>query len=599
MATGGVSKYLFVAAVDFGTTYSGYAFAATADLKKTNDNGPVPIKTNVWNAGGRELLSSKAPTALLLKPDKTFQSFGYKAENDYSYLVSEEEDDEGRSYKDYYYFHRFKMVLHDNANLRKTTLVSDVTGKKSLPAIEVFAHAIRFLTGDLFDTINNQIGGELKKADIQYVLTVPAIWDDKAKQFMREAARLGGIEGEQLMIALEPEAASIQCQHIPMGKDGGEATYMVVDLGGGTADITVHQRNCLGGRSELKELHQATGGAYGGKSVDDAFEHFLCDIVGKTNLDKLKDESMEDYIDICRQFEGKKRSFAAASKSNEEERVEGTKTKKEKKESFSVPVVLESLVKTDKSIEGMDNAVKQSPYAQQISFARHKLQISEAAFTKLFQPAIDGIIKHMENIFYNSKFQHVDTIVMVGGFSECKLVQDYIQNRFTLKRIIIPDDPGLVVLKGAVLFGYNPGTIGCRVARHTYGVQSWPTYNDYFKREKRVVVEGVARCKDVFLIYVEKGQQLTPGHSESQVFRALKSNETSLQCAVYISDDVNPKYVDDPGCQLLGTLVVPLDPSVPGPAEIEETLVFGETELFVKAKNIKTGEEYRAQFDIL
>lgn len=38
--------------------------------------------------------------------------------------------------------------------------------------------------------------------------------------------------------------------------------YMVVDCGGGTVDITVHQVMDLDGQ-HLKELHRATGGPYG------------------------------------------------------------------------------------------------------------------------------------------------------------------------------------------------------------------------------------------------------------------------------------------------------------------------------------------------
>jgi len=38
--------------------------------------------------------------------------------------------------------------------------------------------------------------------------------------------------------------------------------YVVVDCGGGTVDITVHQAMDLDGQ-HLKELHRATGGPYG------------------------------------------------------------------------------------------------------------------------------------------------------------------------------------------------------------------------------------------------------------------------------------------------------------------------------------------------
>ena len=43
---------------------------------------------------------------------------------------------------------------------------------------------------------------------------------------------------------------------------------MVVDCGGGTVDITVHEMEANGG--SLKELHKATGGPYG--SIGDAIE---------------------------------------------------------------------------------------------------------------------------------------------------------------------------------------------------------------------------------------------------------------------------------------------------------------------------------------
>ena len=104
-ATAPRGNQLFVAAIDFGTTYSGYAFSSKDDFEKE----PMKINANVWNAGARNLLSTKSPTALLLNPDMTFNSFGYDAETTYSELA-----EDGEEYKDYYYFHRFKMLLHNN-----------------------------------------------------------------------------------------------------------------------------------------------------------------------------------------------------------------------------------------------------------------------------------------------------------------------------------------------------------------------------------------------------------------------------------------------------------------------------------------------------
>ena len=64
--------------------------------------------------------------------------------------------------------------------------ISDVRGK-SLPAIDVFSAAI----GALKQYLMNQVkkgGINLHKDVIKWVLTVPAMWTDKAKEFMRQSA---------------------------------------------------------------------------------------------------------------------------------------------------------------------------------------------------------------------------------------------------------------------------------------------------------------------------------------------------------------------------------------------------------------------------
>lgn len=100
-----MTNHILVAAVDFGTTYSGYAFSFRHEFK----DDPLKIHANqAWNAGGRSLLSLKTPTCLLLNNKKEFVAFGYDAENMFSDIVIEGEQN------NYYYFHRFKMNLHNN-----------------------------------------------------------------------------------------------------------------------------------------------------------------------------------------------------------------------------------------------------------------------------------------------------------------------------------------------------------------------------------------------------------------------------------------------------------------------------------------------------
>lgn len=94
------SSRTIVAAIDIGTTYSGYAYSYKSDWTK--------VFINRWEGG--LLVTHKAPTALLLNPDKSFNSFGYEAEKTYADIATYGED-EGRSYKEYYFFHRFKIIM--------------------------------------------------------------------------------------------------------------------------------------------------------------------------------------------------------------------------------------------------------------------------------------------------------------------------------------------------------------------------------------------------------------------------------------------------------------------------------------------------------
>ena len=93
-------RRLFVASIDFGTTYSGYAFSSEEEWERDT----LKIHTNVWKSGRKT--SAKTPTTLLLGPKRKFRAFGYDAEDEYS-------ESEG-NFASYYYFHCFKMILRGN-----------------------------------------------------------------------------------------------------------------------------------------------------------------------------------------------------------------------------------------------------------------------------------------------------------------------------------------------------------------------------------------------------------------------------------------------------------------------------------------------------
>ncbi|WAQ98324.1 HS12A-like protein [Mya arenaria] len=297
-----VSNKLVVAAIDFGTTFSRYAYSMNHDFNENPSR--VTINSN-WVAGG-QLISNKTPTVLLLNPDRTFKAFGYDAESQYGELAAQDaERNDGKLFhKEHFYFRRLKMKLYKTKNLMRSTEIEDEQGRK-MNAIEVFSICIKYLHFRLPHQCHPQTG----------------------------------LNGSRLTIALEPEAASLFCMHVPVDKmaiTGKPAVnkspqisafpigtkYMVVNAGGGTIDITVHE---VIDEGHLKELNLASGGAWGGTMVDKAFEDFIIKLFGGKSYEEFKKNHVDDLVDLQREFELKKRSISVS---------------KVGKETFKLPVTL-------------------------------------------------------------------------------------------------------------------------------------------------------------------------------------------------------------------------------------------------------------------
>lgn len=569
------------AAIDFGTTYSGYCFSFRHDF----ENDPLKVSANTWTAGTAGLVSLKTPTTVLLDSNQELVAFGYEAEDRYAELAEEEEHGE------YYYFRRFKMSLFNSSSrLTRDTMLKDMAGGKQAKAIKVFAHAIRYLKDHMLNTLE-QRGAGIKAKDINWVLTVPAIWEDPAKQFMREAAEEAGISRNQLMIALEPEAASLFCKYLPIeklqGSEGGISAfkpgsrYLVLDAGGGTVDITVHEVQCNG---TLKELDKASGGAWGGTRVDESFKEMLEEIVGGGMMEEFALSHTADFIDLFRDFETKKRNVKDDSPG---------------KITIRIPINLQELYE-ERTKEEIKKRIRQTKYKDDLTWVGDRLRIDKPRFVELFSAACDGMVDHVKKLLKSPKVRGTNNILMVGGFSESPLLQKRIREEFPSCRVIIPQEAGLAVLKGAVIFGHQPATIAARIAKYTYGIST----NTKFDRSKHPMsklkmVEGKEKCKDVFDKHVSIGQLLEIDDVQSEKsYWPLYSNQTQISLPVYTSTTEDPSFVDEPECCYLGKLTVDI-PKVSSDREVSSCFIFGGTELKVQAVVKSTGETTSANFDFL
>nr|XP_034300209.1 heat shock 70 kDa protein 12A-like [Crassostrea gigas] len=566
------STRLVVAAIQCSSTFFCFAFS----LKNTWGR----LFTYKWRGGS--LISYKAPTCLLLKKDFTESLIGYEAEDKYLEL------EDGNN--DYHFFKHFSTILHQS-DIKQHTLCCDVTGR-SLKAILVLEHFIRCIKKIVYQWIEAGILG-IHEDDIDYVFTVPTTGGENAKLIMREAAVNAGIKREYLTIVLESEAASIYCQYLKFAKDDASSPvlgvvkpgtkYMLVHLGSSRANITVHQK-CED--NTLDEVFPTRIGPWAATSVDDQIQRFLSELVKEKIWEGFKTEYMEDYLEFTRVLE---------------ELIQTVRPDKRGTTRLTIPFSLVKICTKSHGVKNFKEVVeKNDAYKNNVSFNSGKLLLNNDFFRGFFKKTIDGIVKHMDEIFQESRANDVKIIVMVGCFSECPLVQDAVRKNFSNYYIIVPEGGSTAVLEGAVYFGHIPDAVSRRSAKYTYGFQTWPEFNeDIHPEEKRVQYEKLSRCRDVFLKIVTKGDKIMTGFTKSQIFRVSCNRDNVLECGLFISEKKNPIFVDEPDCKLLGTLQVPFSQSNQNSNTlVEEKLVFGITELIFTAEDIYSGLKYEINFDL-
>nr|XP_036866989.1 heat shock 70 kDa protein 12A [Manis javanica] len=590
--------FLVVVAIDFGTTSSGYAYSFTKE--------PECIHVmRRWEGGDPGVSNQKTPTTILLTPERKFHSFGYAARDFYHDLDPTEA-------KQWLYLEKFKMKLHVTGDLTMETDLTAANGKK-VKALEVFAYALQYFKEQALKELSDQAGSEFENSDVRWVITVPAIWKQPAKQFMRQAAYQAGLaspdNSEQLIIALEPEAASIYCRKLRLpqmielssksavnGYSSSDTVgagfaqgdkYVVVDSGGGTVDLTVHQIRLPEGH--LKELYKATGGPYGSLGVDYEFEKLLCKIFGEDFIEQFKIKRPAAWVDLMIAFESRKRA-AAPDRTNPL--------------NITLPF---SFIDYYKKFRGhsVEHALRKSNVDFVKWSSQGMLRMSPDAMNALFKPTIDSIIEHLRDLFQKPEVSTVKFLFLVGGFAEAPLLQQAVQAAFgNTCRIIIPQDVGLTILKGAVLFGLDPAVIKVRRSPLTYGVGVLNRYVEgRHPPEKLLVKDGTRWCTDVFDKFISADQSVALGELVKRSYTPAKPSQLVIVINIYSSEHDNVSFITDPGVKKCGTLRLDLTgtsgTAVPARREIQTLMQFGDTEIKAMAIDIATSKSVKVGIDFL
>lgn len=292
-------------------------------------------------------------------------------------------------------------------------------------------------------------------------------------------------------------------------------------------------------------------------------------------------------IDLHREFETKKRNVVAG---------------KTGRETIKIPVRLSDIYENETKKTIKSRVTEIAEFQDKVKWMGDKVRLDMGIVKSWYDDSCNYTVKHIKELFKRPKSAGVNTILLVGGFSESPMLQEALKSNFPDKRIIIPEDAGLVVLKGAVIFGHNPITIVSRIAKCSYGVRVFRNFDPEKHPENKKVQEGKrTKCADVFALHVRKGQELVVGEVQSeQRYTPLYADQLTLDFDVYTSTKEDPMFVTDDDCTYVGKLVVAV-PDLSGGKRrgVIVKMIFGGTEVIVEGHDEKTKEVTQARFDFL
>ena len=397
---------------------------------------------------------------------------------------------------------------------------------------------------------------------------------------------------EKLMLVFEPEAAAIYCQKKGVSaeycdQDGSytyiSSNYMVVDIGGGTVDLAVHHID-ENGQMEVLTLPQ--GNDCGGTRVNREFETTLNHILGKEIFSKLCRGKAKPELDNVSysEFEEEKVKFGNSVDCRQFDQSKGDE---------EMNIDLNGLlrrVEEDKIQDGLHNYNDPN-----IQFDDGKLFIKYSRAAEFFRPSIDAIVDCVQTNLDNLS-KPIDTIYLVGGFGGCRYVyskiDEFVQKRFQQTIcVLVPAQPQLAVVIGAVLLGRDPSLIMSRPVDATYGISvSLPFKSGYRRQNLFIEPNGREMCKNVFAPCVLKGETLTFLDVFCLECIPVERVANFLQIDLYKTEYTDIQYTpstpeeDDGSLKHIGVIRVPTSEDDP----LKEILLdLSSTEIQVQVINVK------------
>ena len=354
---------------------------------------------------------------------------------------------------------RFKLDINADEKTGQNSYLS-ITYPDAMALSPDYSRKSTDMTRDFLKGIHDHSVSTLKSqitaaifgtTPVEYILTVPAIWSDAAKETTKACTVAAGLIGPIHMMS-EPEAAvAYTLDTMDPGTLKVRDTFVCCDASGGTGDLFSYiiEDAEEGKPVKIKEAAPVTGGLCGSSFLNSFFRQFFIDRLGDEAgvLEDTVEEAMQEFEQIKRKFHGQAGQWSV-------------------------------------NVNGLSSEIPDK------GATRGKLRLTLKEMLSIFEPVVSMMTTLVTNQIKETQKQ-VKAVILVGGFGQSPYLKRMIQ------KVIGPDieliQPGngwTAVARGALLRGLALATnesarikVSSRISRKSFGINLRRSFD--FKNHER------------------------------------------------------------------------------------------------------------------
>ncbi|OBT68440.1 hypothetical protein VE03_02862 [Pseudogymnoascus sp. 23342-1-I1] len=515
----GRSKSQLIVGIDFGTTFSGVAFAFIS-----NDNAEAKEDIITEWPGAGIYTKQKIPTVLYYDQYQKVVGWGPDIADA---LAPTGYPKPGVQKVEWF---KLQLMLSGNTYIDPINLPPLPPGKSE---IDVAADYLFKLRQAMRNQLQKSLGEVFNREErnIKYFLTVPAIWNDAGKAATRAAAIQAGFlrdeNDNRLTLITEPEAAAMFCAKAGLLNLKVHDAILIVDCGGGTVDLIAYEVE-EESPFTVAECTAGSGDSCGSTALNRNFSNILRTKIRKMKLPEGSRTAGRVYAKCIMDFENR---IKADFRNNNQK--------------WAVDVGIEA--------EFPDAGIEEG----YMTFTNEEI-------LQCFEPVVNRILELVRNqiIAIQAQNRTLQNVLVVGGFGASEYlfqqIKLHVPPQFQAK-VVRPMDSVAAIVKGAVTAGISERVVTSRVARRHYLMATLQPFKEGHHPEAYRVpsLDGKDRCKFTRQIFVQKGQRVKIGEPvKVSFFRQVAPGATLMyEDILYACDDeICPEYTKDPRVKEVVTL---------------------------------------------